>query len=609
LALASVPKPEAAAADVVAIETELAKLTKTATERRDVQASYNPLEIKKLPKSIDWKAYFKVFGASPGAKVIVTTPKFFAGLDGLRKSLKLPQWASYFTYHLLVERAFALPKAFDDEAFKLQQLVTGVTEKQARFKRCIDATTAGLGELLGRQYVEKYFPPQARQTATMLVDGLIKVMNEELGGLDWMTPASRQAAQAKLGKVVRMIGYPDKWRVYDFEVKRDDFGGNELRASAFEVHRVIARAGKPVDRGEWLMNAFAVNAYYNPRANNSALPAGILQPPFFGSERSVAANLGGIGMAIGHELTHGFDDQGAQFDGNGNLASWWAKDDQQKFEERGKCVATMYSSFEAMPKMYVNGELTLGENIADLGGVKMAFRAYRDLRKDAPSRRRGARRIARRRCSAGSPSIRIHRRSFAFMVRCATCPSSRKRFRARPGLRCIPRRPARYGDHEQPPIRYRVRRVHAAREAVSRTHTTDPVRHTTAGDSRTGSWLARAVRAADRRRANEHVGDPCRIRRAQRREHPRAVQRRFAPSQQRRQLVAPSCAGQSESEDSRCRADLRARRSQVRFGAVARQPHLYRDQIHRSRARRRDHQASGCDNAARFQACWRRARR
>ena len=387
LKLAGVAKPEAAANDVVAIESELAKLMKSAADQRDVQASYNPTDLKALAKrtkSIDWKAYFKAFGVTPSPKLVVGTPKYFAALDGLRKRMKPAQWSSYFTYHLVVRSTLALPKAFDDEAFALQKAVSGVIEKPARYKRCIDATTSALGELLGRQYVDKYFPGSSRQTTATLVDAIVTVMNDELGKLDWMSEPTRKAARAKLAKTVRMIGYPDKWRTYDFEVKRDDFAGNQLRASASETKRVLNKSGKPADRGDWFVNTFDVGAYYNQAANNAVLPAGILQRPFFGPDRSVAANLGGIAMSIGHELTHALDDQGGQFDDSGKLASWWTKEDRSNYEAKTKCVAQMYDSFEALPKQFVNGQLTLRENVADLGGVKMAFRAYRSLRKDAP---------------------------------------------------------------------------------------------------------------------------------------------------------------------------------------------------------------------------------
>jgi putative endopeptidase len=387
LALAGVAKPEAAAADVLAIETELAKLTKSRAERRDVDAANNPTDLGKLAKqarSIDWKAYFKALDVKPSTRISVGTPAYFAGLDAVRKRFAPKRWAGFFTYHLLRAAAPSLPKPFADEGFALRKLVTGVGEQPPRYKRCIDATTAALGEQVGHAYIDRYFPPSSRQTAQALVDAIAAAMHDEIRTLDWMSEQTRTTAQDKLAKLERMVGYPDSWRTYDFTVARDDFAGNALRAAAFETRRVLTRTGKPVDRREWFMNAFKVDAYYNASANNMALPAGILQPPYFGADRSIAANLGGLGMVIGHELTHGFDDQGAKFDASGNLASWWQPDDRAKFDERGTCVSAMYDSFEALPKHYVSGKLTLGEDIADLGGVKLAFQAYRTLRKDAP---------------------------------------------------------------------------------------------------------------------------------------------------------------------------------------------------------------------------------
>ena len=374
------------AADVVAIETEIAKLTKTRVERRDPKGGYNPTDVASLGKqvkSIDLKSYFKSLGFVPSAKINVTTPKFFTGLDALRAKFKPAQWASYFRYHPVEGTAFELGKMFDAESFELKKLLTGQAQQQERAKRCVDATERGLGELLGQQYVAKYFPASAKQTATKLVDTIIAVMGEDIAQLDWMSDATKTTAAAKLAKIVRKIGYPDTWRVYDFDIKRGDFAGNDLRAAAFETHRQLNKSGKPVDRAEWGMNSYTVNAYYEPTENNTALPAGILQAPFFGADRGVAANLGGIGMVIGHELTHGFDDEGSQFDADGNLKMWWQADDKTKFDAKATCVADQYSTFEALPQGFVNGRLTLGEDIADLGGVKMAFRAYRSLRKGA----------------------------------------------------------------------------------------------------------------------------------------------------------------------------------------------------------------------------------
>ncbi len=384
--LALVKLPTEAAADVVAIETELARVTKTSTEARDVPASYNPTDVKALGKqvkSVDWPAYFKKLNFTPSTKIIIGTPKFFDAIDALRTKFKPAQWAHYFTYHVLVESAITLPKAFDDEAFELRKVLTGVEKKEDRYKRCIDATTGALGELLGKQYADKYFPPTAKQTAITNFEAIIGALHDDLATLDWMSEATRQLAVGKLAKVVKMIGYPDKWRRYDFPIKRADFGGNAVRANTYEVHRQNAKAGKPWDRNEWGMNSFTVNAYYNPSGNLTALPAGILQSPFFGAERGIAANMGGIGFVMGHELTHGFDDQGAQFDLDGNLKNWWQDADKKQFDAKGTCVADQYTTFEVMPKGFINGRLTLGENIADLGGVKVAFHGYRNLRKGA----------------------------------------------------------------------------------------------------------------------------------------------------------------------------------------------------------------------------------
>jgi len=387
LTLAGVGKPVEGAADVLVIESALAKLTKTAVEARDPLKANNPTDLKglgKQTKSVDWKAYWKTLGVTPSAKIVVGTPAYFAALDQLRKDFKPAQWSAYFTYHLLNHAALGLPKAFDDEAFALVRMLQGTQEKLPRAKRCVAATAFSLGELLGKLYVEKHFPAASKQSAQTLFDAVSKVMGEELGRLDWMSEPTRKLAQDKLGKLVPMIGYPEKWRAYTFTVKRDDFAGNTLRADAFETKRVLSKSGKPYDRAEWFTNVFDVDAFYNPSANNTLLLAGILQPPFFGAGRAIAANMGSMGFVIGHELTHGFDDQGAKFDAQGNLKDWWAAADKATFEQRGTCVADQYGTFEVLPKQFVNGALTLGENIADMGGVKMAYKAYRELRKNEP---------------------------------------------------------------------------------------------------------------------------------------------------------------------------------------------------------------------------------
>ena len=384
LALAGA-KPEGAT-DVLAIETELAGLTKTAVERRDRLAAYNTADQKALAgrvKSVDWPSYWKALKVTPSTKLVIGTPKYVGAIDKLRAKFTWKQWQALFLYRFVSTEAVALGKAFDDQQFELEKALTGVEQRQERGKRCTDLTQRGLGELLGQQYVAKYFPAEAKAAAKQVVDSIVGAMGRQIGKLDWMSDATKQLAQQKLGKVVRMVGYPDTWRSYDVDVKANDFLGNLLRAQAFETHRRLARAGHPVDRSEWQMDAYEVNAYYESTANNTALPAGILQPPFFGANRSIQANLGGIGGVVGHELTHGFDDQGAKSDADGNLHDWWQPEDKTKFEAKGACVADQYSTFEAAPRQFVQGKLVLGESIADLGGVKMAFDAYRTARKDA----------------------------------------------------------------------------------------------------------------------------------------------------------------------------------------------------------------------------------
>ena len=374
------------AADVVALETKLANVTKTGTERRNPVTMYNPTDLAGLNErapGIDWTAYFAALGNPAPGKIAVTTPKFVEGLSWIVTKTKPDVWRAYLTARVVHAGALGLPKAFDDETFKLKQALSGVTAKPERWQRCVEATTAGMSEYLGQLYVEKHFPGDSKATATKLVGAIAGVMNEQMDVLPWMSAETKVQARGKLDKIEALIGYPDSWRTYSFQVSRDNYAANGLAAAAFEAKRQYDKAGKPYDRNEWLMPAYIVNAYYNPLANNTALPAGILQPPFFGAERSIAANLGGIGMVVGHELTHGFDDQGAQFDAQGNLKNWWGPTDLTAFQDKGKCLAKQYSTFEVLPGKFVNGELTLGENIADIGGIKHAFLAYKKLRAKA----------------------------------------------------------------------------------------------------------------------------------------------------------------------------------------------------------------------------------
>lgn len=389
LALGGTPvaKADAAAADVIAIETELARVARTANDGSDERKLYNPVDVKTLARQargVDWKAYWKLFGVTPAKQVIVKAPRLFAGLDRLRAKFRPAQWTSYFTFHVLDDTALALGKPGAEALFEREKITAAIEKAPARSKRCIAATQAALGDLLARQYVGKYVPGQAKQTATALATAVAAALADQLARVDWMSPPTRDTALAKLQRVVRQIGFPERWRSYDLEVRRDDLAGNLLRARAFETRRSLARWGKPVDRGEWQLPAYAIEPYYDHRSNTATLPAGVLQPPFFGPDRAVAANLGGVGALFGRELAKGFDDLGGQFDGDGNLRPWWTKDDLAKFDARAKCVETQYAQYEALPKGFVDGKLTLAENIADHTGVVLAFKAYRALRKDAP---------------------------------------------------------------------------------------------------------------------------------------------------------------------------------------------------------------------------------
>ncbi|MGE0870514.1 MAG: M13 family metallopeptidase [Kofleriaceae bacterium] len=378
-------RAELAAGDVIAIERELAKLTATTTDTRD---SYRTSDVRTLANqvtSIEWAAYWKGLGVAPGTKLVIAVPAWFEQLDRIRAAFRPRQWASYFAYHLAASRSFELPAAFDSEAFELDKLLTGVERPPERHTRCVEVTQAALGELIGQHYITKHFSEGSRQAAGALVDAIVDVAAAELDQLDWMTPQTKQRARAKLARVVKMIGFPDSWRTYPFEVKREDFAGNRLRADAFELRRVLALAGTVVDRSAWQLNAFAVTASYSASSNAIVVPAGILQPPLFGQDRSIAANLGGIGAVIGHELIHALDDQGARFDGDGRLSSWWTDADRMAYEQRGSCVARAYSGFEVLPGHRIDGALTRAENIADLAGVKLAFKAYRRLRASATS--------------------------------------------------------------------------------------------------------------------------------------------------------------------------------------------------------------------------------
>ena len=388
--------PEAAtqhAGIVLDIETALAKASRTRVELRDPNANYHklaPAAFAATNSSSAWPAYLAANGLERLSELLVGQPEFFSAVDRLLRDRPLSDWKVYLRWHLLRGTAPFLHHAAEDESFAFYSTkLRGQPEPEPRWQRAAHILDAGIGEALGQLYVEKYFPPAARARMTELIGNLRSVFRDRLRQLDWMSESTRAKALAKFDRFTQKVGYPDKFRDYSkVALRRDDFLGNVQRAAIFENRRELARVGKPVDKSEWHMTPQTVNAYFNPLQNEIVFPAGILQPPFFDLEADDAVNYGAIGVVIGHEITHGYDDKGRQYDAEGNLNDWWTDKDGKEFDTRAQKVVDQYSSYEALPGLKVNGKLTLGENIADLGGTTIAFEALqRALTKD-PSKRR-----------------------------------------------------------------------------------------------------------------------------------------------------------------------------------------------------------------------------
>jgi putative endopeptidase len=386
--LAKLPDGAKAAENILALETALAKVQWSRTELRDAEKRYNLFEVSKLTDvaaTLPWATFFKASGVPDLKEVNVTTPSYFKELDGILKSTPVSTWQQYAKFHLLDSAAPYLPKAFVDAHFELHdKTIAGIPQQKPRWKRAVDATSGAgagdfgvLGEALGQLYVKKHFPAESRRRMDELVGNLLKTYESSIHGLTWMTDATKKKALDKLSKITTKIGYPDEWRDYSkLEIKADDLIGNMMRSSELEHNRQVGRLNKPVDRKEWGMTPQTVNAYYNPSMNEIVFPAAILQPPFFDANADDAANYGGIGAVIGHEISHGFDDEGSKYDGDGNLTNWWTDEDRKAFEElTGKLVA-QFEGYEPLPGKKLNGQLTLGENIADLSGMAIAYKAY-----------------------------------------------------------------------------------------------------------------------------------------------------------------------------------------------------------------------------------------
>jgi predicted metalloendopeptidase len=372
--------PEKAAAQanaVMNIETALAKGAMDRVERRDPEKIYHKLstqEWQALSPALTWSRYLTGLGAPSFTALNVANPDFFKALDGELKSANLDDLKTYMRWHFVHSQVESLPKPLVDENFNFYgKILRGAKELQARWKRCVSATDGDLGEDLGQVYVEKHFPPEAKARTLKMVEALEAALRSDIQGLDWMSDTTKKQALVKLEAIQNKIGYPGKWRDYSaLKIVRGDALGNSLRANAFEVRRQLDKIGKPLDRQEWQMTPPTVNAYYDPTENNINFPAGILQPPFYDFNADDGLNFGGIGAVIGHELTHGFDDQGAQFDAGGNLKSWWTAADEKAFKERTQCLADEYDSFVAVDDVHLKGRLTLGENTADNGGLRIA---------------------------------------------------------------------------------------------------------------------------------------------------------------------------------------------------------------------------------------------
>ena len=375
--------PEKAAAEakaVMDIETALAKGSMDRVERREPEKIYHKLssqDWQALTPSFSFTAYLNGMGTPAFTSLNVATPDFYKALDAQLKSVNLDDLKTYLRWHLVRSQVQSLPKALVDEDFNFYgKTLQGTKELRARWKRCVAATDGDLGEALGQVFVEKYYPPEAKDRTLKMVKQLEDALRRDIGDLPWMSEATKKQALIKLEAIENKIGYPNKWRDYStLKIERGDALGNSLRANAFEVHRQLAKIGKPLDKQEWQMTPPTVNAYYDPTENDINFPAGILQPPFYDFKADDALNFGGMGAVIGHELTHGFDDQGALFDPQGNLKNWWTPEDEKAFKERTQCLVDEYDTFVAVDDVHVRGKLTLGENTADNGGLRIAYMA------------------------------------------------------------------------------------------------------------------------------------------------------------------------------------------------------------------------------------------
>src|SRR5437667_2706460 len=362
----------------MALETFLAKASRTRVELRDPQKNYNRVtqeDLQALTSDWNWADYFKEINLVEPGDINVQQPDFFKAANGIFTKTSIDDWKTYLRWHLINAAASELSDDFVNESFDFnQRTLRGTQQIKPRWKRVVASEDDAIGEALGKLYVGFYFPPEAKARALELVNNLKEALADRIKTLDWMDEPTKKEALKKLAAFQVKIGYPDKWLDYSLlQIDRGPFVLNTIRAEKFEADRDVQKIGKPVDRTDWGMTPPTVNAYYNPNMNEIVFPAGILQPPFFYANADDAVNYGGIGAVIGHEMTHGFDDQGRQFDATGNLRDWWSKKSADEYDKRRKDVVDQYSEYQRLPGLHVKGELTPRENIADTRGVKLAF--------------------------------------------------------------------------------------------------------------------------------------------------------------------------------------------------------------------------------------------
>ena len=380
--LAGLPNAAQAANTIMAVETDIASKHWDVVDNRDSTKTYNlyqTKDLKKLAPQINWDVYLHDLGLRNQKTIIINQPSYITGLGKVIAKHSMSDWRTYLTWQTLTNAASDLSQPIDKENFEFfAKTLDGQQQQQPRWKRGVSTVNGILGEIVGKVYVKRHFRPAAKERMEHLVENLRAAYSDSIDSLSWMSEQTKVAAQEKLSKFVPKIGYPDKWQDYSkLAIKHDDLIGNAMRASEFQFNKDLAKLGAPIDKSEWHMTPQTVNAYYNPTMNEIVFPAAILQPPFFNMDADDAVNYGGIGAVIGHEMGHGFDDQGAKFDGDGNLRDWWTPNDLAKFQRRAKALVKQYDGYYVFKDLHVNGQLTLGENIGDLSGLTIAYKAYK----------------------------------------------------------------------------------------------------------------------------------------------------------------------------------------------------------------------------------------